>query len=123
MFDRYVIVDGSLKNVEGGYELQGRIPYYRGLGLSMVDVDLTVDGALVAPEAVTFTVHGNSYRSDQLGEIYDDRWGFTEPATLTVAAPGGLDAGPHEVELRVRLRVSYNPHGSGATDQKTLTVS
>lgn len=128
MFDKYVIVGDSLKNTSNGtdeaagYSLEARIPYYRGLGLSMVDVYLTVDGQEVPRESVTFTVHGNSYRSDCLGEIYTDRWGFTEPALLSVERPGGLTDGEHDVTLKVALRVSYNPYGSGTTDSKTLTV-
>lgn len=125
MFDKYVIVADSLENLADGtgYQLRGRIPYYRGLGLSMVDVYLTVDGVDVPRSDVTFTVHGNRYPSDEMGDVYDDRWGFTEDAELSVAKSGGLAPGSHEVTLRVALRVSYNPYGSGATDTKTLAVA
>ncbi len=45
MMDHKMIVAGSLKAVEGGFALEARLPYYRGLGLSMVeDVAVTVDG-------------------------------------------------------------------------------
>ena len=128
MFDRYVVVDDSLRNVTEngttvGYAFDARIPYYRGLGLSMVEVDVVTDGHDVPRPNVAFSVHGNTYRSDQMDEIYDDRWGFTEPATITVNRPGGLPPGDHVVTLKVVLRVSYMPTASGAVDTKTLRVS
>ena len=44
MMDHKMIVAGSLKAVEGGFALEARLPYYRGLGLSMVeDIAVTVD--------------------------------------------------------------------------------
>ena len=47
MFDRYILVEDSLRNTDGGFAVDIRMPYYRGLGLSMVeDVTLTVDGHL-----------------------------------------------------------------------------
>ncbi|MFF2050299.1 DUF6379 domain-containing protein [Leifsonia sp. NPDC058194] len=121
MFDKYILVDDTLRNVETdgsvtGYAVDTRIAYYRGLGLSMVDVALTVDGVAVPTEEITFTVHGNSYRADQMGEIFDDRWGFTEPATLSVAVAGGLAPGEHTVTFTEWLRVSYS-----GTHPTTLT--
>ena len=42
MFDKYLIVDGSLRNVgpsdaPSGFAFEAKLGYYRGLGLSMVD--------------------------------------------------------------------------------------
>src|SRR5690606_35022145 len=96
---------------------------YRGLGLSMVDFSLEVDGEPIAKEDITFTVHGNEYPATELGEVYDDRWGFTEPATLTVRRDGGLPAGEHEVHYHQWLRISYLPVPSENDDRKVLTVA
>jgi hypothetical protein len=128
MFDKYIVVADSLRNVTDesgdvtGYSVQVRIPYYRGLGLSMVQVDLVVDGEAVPPRGVTVAVHGNEYKADELGDVLDDRWGFTEPATLTVAQPGGLTEGEHSVSATVHLRISYTG-GSVTSDTKTLAVA
>ena len=49
MFDGYIFTEGSLANVEVdgeaiGFEMRTRIPYYRGIPLSMVhDVEVEVD--------------------------------------------------------------------------------
>ena len=56
MMDNKMIVEGSLSNVDGGFAFLGRLPYYRGLGLSMIeDIQNTIDGEVIArgaPEAV-----------------------------------------------------------------------
>ena len=103
MFDKYIIVtqgfrntttDGGTPDTVSGYELGIRLPYYRGLGLSMVEsIDLIVDGTPVPAESLTLTVHGNSYAVTDLATVFDDRWEMGEIATLRVAQPGGLAPG------------------------------
>ena len=55
MMDNKMIVEDSLENTDGGFAFLGRLPYYRGLGLSMVeDIQITADGEPVAREDVRF---------------------------------------------------------------------
>ena len=54
MFDKYMICEETVRNVRRGNETVGfefgaRLPYYRGLGLSMIeDVAVTIDGEKIA---------------------------------------------------------------------------
>jgi len=105
-----------------GYALDLRIPYYRGLGLSMVDLNLEVDGARVPPESVRFAVHGNEYALPQLGDAVDDRWGFSEAATVTVLGEP-LAAGAHEVAVVITLRVSYMPVPSVTSIRQSVELA
>lgn len=129
MFDRYLIEEGSLRNVEAdgevvGWSVGARIGYYRGLGLSMVDVDLHVDGAPVPRERVRLQLHGKDYRLVELGEVLDDRWGFGESVTLFVEQPGGLRSdSEHEIQLVQSLRISYLAVPSVNRDAKVLRVA
>ena len=129
MFDKYIIVPEGFRNTStgsgvDGYELGVRLPYYRGLGLSMVEaIDLTVDGAPVPAESLTLTVHGNSYPVTELSTVFDDRWEMGEIATLRIAQPGGLSSGTHEVSVAQRLRISYMPVPGGGRDSKILQLS
>ena len=129
MFDKYIIVPEGFRNTStdtgpDGYELGIRLPYYRGLGLSMVEaIDLTVDGTPVPADALTLTVHGNSYAVTELPAVFDDRWEMGEIATLSVASPGGLTAGEHEISVAQRLRISYMPVPGGGRDTKTLHLT
>jgi hypothetical protein len=108
--DKLMIVEDSLANVDGGFAFLGRLPYYRGLGLSMVeDIAVTIDGEAVLREDVRFSVRGKTYTLDEMETVYDDRWNFGEKATITALKPGGLAPGKHTLEMAVRNRVSYLP--------------
>jgi hypothetical protein len=123
VFDRHVVVGGSLRESADGLSVDLRLPYYRGVELSMVTVDLWVDGEKISRDDLGVEVHGNRYAARDLGTVVDDRWPFTEAATIHVTRAGKLDAGSHEVKARVHVRVAYAPNGFDATDKKTLTVA
>lgn len=128
MFDRYLLVEDTLKNVEEagaivGWSVDTRIGYYRGLGLSMVDVALEVDGQPVPRESIRLRLHGKEYRLTELGDVLDDRWGFGEAVTLFVELPGGLTPGEHEVTFHQWLRVSYLPFPSENHDEKLMSLA
>ena len=126
MFERYIVCEEGFRatndaGTEGVVEV--RMPYYRGLGLSMVEaVDLEIDGVPVPPARTTFTVHGNSYRMADLPTVLDDRWEMGERAQIGFQLDRPLAPGQHEVAASVRLRVSYMPVPSGGRDRKTLTL-
>lgn len=115
MFDKMMLCDEGFANVVDngetiGFSLLARLPYYRGLGLSMIeDIGLAIDGDPVAREDVRFSVRGRSWTLDEMETVYDDRWNFGEKATVTVLRPGGLTPGAHKVDIAVRMRVSYLP--------------
>jgi hypothetical protein len=129
MFDKYMICEGSLRNVtEGGrvvgFQFDVRITYYRGLRLSMVEgFTITVDGETFEPAQVLFTVRDHAYTLDQMEQEIGERWEFGERATLTIRKPGGLAPGEHTLEVAQRLRISYIPWPGGGRDKKTLSVA
>lgn len=115
MFDHHIICREGFKNVTDGHEITGfsflaRLPYYRGLGLSMIeDLAVTVDGEAVQRDAVRLSLRGRSWTLDELESVDDDRWDFGEKARITVIRPGGLTPGKHRLKLAERLRISYLP--------------
>lgn len=129
MFDKYIICEDGFQNVtEGGqvigFQLMARLPYYRGLGISMVeDLGITIDSDAVAREAIRITLHGKTYTLDEMEVEYEDRWEFGEPGVVTVLQPGGLNPGAHTVEVSPQLRVSYLPFILKGKDVKTLTLA
>ena len=127
MFDQYIVCDEGFRALDDGRtggRIEVRMPYYRGLTLSMVEaVDLTVDGTPVPPERTTLTVHGNTYRFDQLPTVTDDRWEMGERAQLAFETDEPLAAGEHDVTVSVRLRISYMPVPGGGRDRKRLTLT
>lgn len=129
MFDKYIICEDGFSNVtEGGqvtgFQLQARLPYYRGLGLSMVeDLNIKVDGQEVPRAAVKVTLHGNTYTLDEMETEYEDRWEFGEKGLVVVSKPGGLTPGKHRLELAPHLRISYLPFILVGEDVKELSIA
>lgn len=115
MMDQHMLCDDGFENVvEGtqttGFALLARLPYYRGLGLSMVeDIALHVDGQAVPREALRLQLRGRSWTLDGMETCFDEKWNFGEKARVVVTQPGGLQPGPHQVDLAIRYRVSYLP--------------
>ena len=123
MMDNKMIVEGSLQAVDGGFSFLGRLPYYRGLGLSMIeDIQVSVDGETLPREAIRFAVRGKTYTLDEMETCYDNRWNFGEKATI-IALNGGLSAGQHDVTFAVRMRVSYLPFVPTTKDSKVLALA
>ena len=124
MMDNKMIVEGSLETSDLGFAFYGRLPYYRGLGLSMIeDIQITVDGDLIPRADVRFHVRGKTYTLDQMETIYDDRWNFGEKAKIIAMKPGGLLPGDHKIEFAVRMRVSYLPFVPTTKDTKVLALA
>jgi hypothetical protein len=127
VFDRYILCEENFRARDDGRSggvVEVRMPYYRGLGLSMVEaVDLVVDGTPVPPERTTFTVHGNTYTFDRLPGVLDDRWEMGERAELAFETDEPLTPGEHDVAVSVRLRISYMPVPGGGRDRKRLTLA
>jgi hypothetical protein len=128
MDNKMICVDGFENVVEGGettgFAFLGRLPYYRGLGLSMIeDIQVSVDGEAVAREDVRFSVRGKTYTLDQMESVYDDRWNFGEKARIIVLRAGGLTPGKHKIEFGVRMRVSYLPFVPTTKDTKELDLA
>jgi len=128
MFDRYMICEETVRNVvkDGrieGFEFGARLPYYRGLGLSMVEeVAVTVDGEKVPRENVRLTVGERSYTLDELETEYNAVWEMGAIAQVKVLKDGGLKPGTHELELLEQLRISYMPFPTVGKDKKTIHV-
>ena len=127
MFDKYIVCEEGFRARDDGRAggvVEVRMPYYRGLTLSMVEaVDLTLDGTPVPAARTTFTVHGNSYTFDQLPQVTDYRWEMGERARLAFETDEPLSPGKHDVAVAVRLRISYMPVPGGGRDSKRLTLA
>lgn len=129
MMDNKMICPEAFENVvEGGetigFAFLGRLPYYRGLGLSMIeDIAVSADGEKIAREDVRFEVRGRRYTLDEMETVYDDRWNFGEKARIIALRPGGLAPGSHRIEFAVRMRISYLPFVPTTKDAKDLALA
>ena len=116
MFDKHMICEDSAQNIVEsgetiGFSFLARLPYYRGLGLSMVEeIAVAIDGKPMPRDSIRFSVRGRSWTLAEMETEYGNRWNFGEKATITVLEPGGLAAGQHKLLLSERLRISYLPY-------------
>lgn len=129
MMDNKMICTDLFENVVEngeavGFAFLGRLPYYRGLGLSMIeDIQVNVDGEDIARENIRFSVRGKTYTLDEMETVYDDRWNFGEKARIIALKPGGLQPGKHKIGFAVRMRVSYLPFVPTTKDSKELALA
>ncbi|QGP81180.1 C-glycoside deglycosidase beta subunit domain-containing protein [Sphingobium sp. CAP-1] len=124
MFDKYLIVENSLRATGTGFAFDARLGYYRGLGLSMIeDLAVTLDGEAQPRESVFFEQNGKSWSLAAMEEAYDDRWEFGSVATIRVDRAGGLTSGEHRLGLKEKLRISYLPFPLFAEDIKVITIA
>ena len=129
MMDQHMLCDDGFENVvDGGhttgFALLARLPYYRGLGLSMVeDIAVAIDGQAIPREAVRLALRGRSWSLDEMERCFDEKWNFGEKARVVIARPGGLAPGQHQVDLAIRYRVSYLPFVPTTRTGRPLTLA
>ena len=128
MFDKYIVCEENFRapptTAAPGGVVEVRMPYYRGLGLSMVEaVDLTSTARPCPPTRTTFTVHGNTYPFDHCPGPSDDRWEMGERASSPSRPTSPWRPGSTTSAVAVRLRISYMPVPGGGRDTKTFTLA
>lgn len=103
---RNVLMDGEI----AGFQVAIRLLYYRGVWLSQLrPATVIVDGETFSGDHVTWTIGGRTYSQAELAQHGDIHWALLEPAILTVAKPGGLAQGMHDVEVKFTYSASYMP--------------
>jgi hypothetical protein len=126
MFDDKVIVPDSLERLDKGEGLTVflRLPYYRGLGLSMVeDIAISVDGHSYPREQLRLSLRGNTWSLSDMETEYGDRWNFGEKARLDVLTDDAVAMGEHRVKVSIRLRISYLPFVPTTTCEQVMVLS
>jgi sugar phosphate isomerase/epimerase len=112
---QYNILQKGFKNIPGngkpsGFQLLVKTAYYRGVPLSLVEgIEVKVDGESFDRSKIQFKLGERDYGLDEMESIGNVHWPWLEPATVLVHHPGGLKPGVHDVEVAVKLRISYMP--------------
>jgi Domain of unknown function (DUF6379) len=103
-----ILDNDALRAVDGGFELNIHLNWYRSLPLSSVKtVELTVNNEAIPREEIAFLVNGNAYALDELRERWDEMWFVLDPATLRVRRPLVRPGVGAEVSLRLGNRIPY----------------
>ena len=129
MYDKAIIVGEEFRNVNDagtirGFQVGMRIPYYRGVVLSLLDnTRLTIDGELIPHDQISLTISGKTLPLTELENDPVTKWEFGDVGILTVSRPGGLPVGMHTVQIYQHVRTPYIPGGVGGQDEKVLAIS
>jgi Domain of unknown function (DUF6379) len=116
-----VISDNGLKATPGGYRIDVRLPWYRSLPVSTVEVgEVAIDGKVIDPARVSFELEGRSYPLAAMADQVDKVWFVLDSAYLNIDVSPS-NGGEHDVSVTLNL---YPPYIRGlkrvSRDRKTL---
>ena len=83
------VEDVLVQGIPTGFSIKIRIPYYRGVALSLVEsVEVKYDNEVYPKEVLTFTTKDGTYTFDEMATMTTLRWEFGEKATVFVPRKG-----------------------------------
>ena len=115
MLETHMLNPNAYKNVteDGktvGFSFQMRVPYYRGITLSIIrNIQVVVDGEEFPREALTITVNGETFTLEEARTVISNRWLFGQFGEITVKKDGGLSSGTHHIAVTITVAPSYMP--------------
>ena len=90
--------------VAGGLEIAIRQPWYRSLPLSsVVSVEVSVDGVVIDPEHIVFSLYGVDYALAEVGQHWQTVWFIQDAATLRVRCAHREEGADIDVALTLRF--------------------
>jgi hypothetical protein len=123
MMEHRVVSDDGLLVTPNGCAIDIRLPWYRSLPLSVVDIGaVEIDGVLVDPERISFELNGESLRLDELRPRTDDWWYVLDSAFLRIDGHRVARDEQHVVAVTISIRPPYI-HGFTRITKTTKTIS
>lgn len=112
----------GLRATPNGAEIDVRLPWYRSLPVSVVEVGgLKLDDQDVAQRDIHFEVNGKSFKLHELPARSDEVWFVLDSAVLRLSEVRLKPGTEHDVELQLNLYPPYVPHLKWVTKvRKTL---
>lgn len=101
----------GLRATPKGAEIDVRLPWYRSLPVSVVEIgSLTVDDQVVASSGIRFEINGKSFQLNELPARSDEFWFVLDSAVLRLPDVHLKPGTQHDVELQLNLYPPYVPH-------------
>jgi hypothetical protein len=106
----WLIVDKSLRAKDDGFEVEVRLPWYRGLPLSTVEVgEIRINGEEISPDAVTIRINGKERPAKDLAAFYEEYWYVLDSAYLHFPYKGAKANVDYQVQVTLVLYPPYIP--------------
>jgi hypothetical protein len=103
-----LIVEGTLATSQTGFTLAIRLPWYRTLPLSVIDLpSITLDGVAVAASDVVLEVNGRKFDAAMLADAVDEWWYVLDRGTLHVSGVALQPGAQHELGVDVHFAPPY----------------
>ena len=123
-FSDALLVEQGFRVDDRGAHIHVRLPWYRSLPMSVVEVySLKIDDRAIPPEAISIEINGKQLPASQLGDLVDEWWFVLDDAVLSVDVPGLPTAPRHKVELTLNLYPPYIPGLTWATQSTRLLTA
>ncbi|CAG9200742.1 conserved hypothetical protein [Paraburkholderia tropica] len=108
MMKNRVVSDNGLRATESGFAIDVRLPWYRSLPLSTVDIaEIILDGETIDLADVTFELEGQTLRPDDLRALTDQWWYVLDSAWLNVKHAPIAKGSAHDVAVTLAVRPPY----------------
>lgn len=118
-----VIGEEGLAATAGGLKLAMRLPWYRSLPFSVVEVGpLTIDGKAVDLSDARISYEGEEWALSDNGERVDTFWFVRDSAFLVLPSLNANAGSTHEVSLNLFVSPPYIP-GMKRTNPQTSTLT
>jgi hypothetical protein len=103
-----VISDNGLRITPNGFRIDVRLPWYRSLPMSTVEVgEISIDGKVIDPSKVRFELEGRAFDLGAMADQVDKVWFVLDSAFLDVEADATHKAGEHDVSVTLNLYPPY----------------
>ena len=124
IFSSLLLTEDALRVDPSGIAVDIRLPWYRSLPLSVVDVPrLAIADTEIARQEVLFEVNGKRFALDGLGDLTGEFWFVLDRAVLRAKVPGLKTGERYAVELQLDLYPPYIPHLKWVTRSKRLLLA
>jgi hypothetical protein len=111
----------GLRATPRGTEIDVRLPWYRSLPISVVEVGgLKVDDRDVPTSDIRFEINGKSFDLHELPKHADEFWFVLDSAVLRLPDTKLQPGSDHEVELQLNVYPPYVPHLKWITKVKKM---
>ena len=106
----WLVVDDGLRVSRDGLDLQLRLPWYRGLPISTVDIgEVRIDGETIDESEISISINGKDRPASDLAQYYEEYWYVLDSAYLHVPYAKAKKGYTYEVDVTVVLYPPYIP--------------
>jgi hypothetical protein len=109
-FSAFLLADQELRAESGSIGIHIRLPWYRALPLSTVEVvSLLIDGHAVSREQIRFEINGRRWTLAECADQTRESWYVLDDGILHVDLAGLKPQPAYDVDLTLNLYPPYMP--------------